>query len=54
MGETPTRALHQDNERRLLTTICLVTLAYSLATLQGEYFENIGASEYICRPGDET
>ena len=38
------------NERRFLATILLVTMAYSLATLQGEYFENIGASEYICRP----
>ncbi|NEQ88790.1 MAG: transposase, partial [Moorea sp. SIO2I5] len=38
------------NERRLLATICLVTIAYSLATLQGECFKNIGVIDYIARP----
>ncbi|NEQ85384.1 MAG: hypothetical protein F6K26_36300 [Moorea sp. SIO2I5] len=38
------------NERRLLAIILLICLAYTLTTLQGKCLQNMGVSDYICRP----
>ncbi|NEO79734.1 transposase [Moorena sp. SIO4G3] len=38
------------NERRLLAIILLISIAYTLATLQGESVQKTGVTEYICRP----
>lgn len=40
------------NERRLQAIILLIAIAYTLATLQGEFIQNLGVSEYICRPNE--
>lgn len=41
------------NERRFLATVLLVTIAYSLATLYGKYFQSLRVSDYICRPTEK-
>ena len=28
----------------------IISIAYTLATLQGKYLQDLGVSEYICRP----
>ncbi len=38
------------NERRLIAIVLIISIAYTLATLQGKYLQDIGVSEYICRP----
>lgn len=40
------------NERRLLAIILLISIAYTLATLQGVSLQNTGVTEYICRPNE--
>ncbi|NEO43315.1 MAG: hypothetical protein F6K55_03970 [Moorea sp. SIO4A3] len=42
------------NERRLQAIVLLISIAYTLATLLRRSLQNLGVSEYICRPGDET
>ena len=41
------------NEPRFMAIILLITLAYTLATLQGEDFQNMRVNEYICRPTEK-
>ncbi len=41
------------NERRLLATILLMTIAYTLATFQGLACQKRQINEYICRPTEK-
>ena len=41
------------NERRLLATILLIAIAYTLATFQGVACQKRQVSEYICRPTEK-
>lgn len=41
------------NERRLLATILLIAIAYTLATFQGVAYQKLGVADYICRPTEE-
>ena len=36
------------SDRRLLAIILVISIAYTLATLQGEFLQNLEVSEYIC------
>ena len=38
------------NERRLLALVLLISIAYTLATLQGESLQTLGVTEYLCCP----
>lgn len=38
------------NERRLLATVLLIAIAYTLATFQGVSCQKLGVADYICRP----
>lgn len=41
------------NERRLLALICLIAMAYTLATLQGISTQKKRVTDYICRPTEK-
>ena len=38
------------NERRLMALVLLISIAYTLATLQGASLQHRTVAEYICRP----
>ncbi|NEQ84340.1 MAG: hypothetical protein F6K26_30455 [Moorea sp. SIO2I5] len=38
------------NERRLLAIILVISIAYTLTTLQVKSLQNLRVTEYICRP----
>ncbi|NEO46378.1 MAG: hypothetical protein F6K55_20505 [Moorea sp. SIO4A3] len=40
------------NERRLLAIILVISIAYTLTTLQVKSLQNLRVTEYICRPNE--
>ena len=45
-----TREVTQVNDRRLIATIILITLAYFISILTGQFIKHKGVAKYVTRP----